>query len=247
MMAHPYKRTAFLAGAATLALAVTACGDDGDMSDVIQGSGTASAVPGGTTASQSKTQPETETEAPSDKAEGRWLGAGESLTVDIPVLNRGKVTPEVVMDSLTVSNARVEKGDYGSEVCYDVSAHYKVTQKSEAGTGFDTDNPDLKETAKYASASIYQKVSLGFDKNPEQPLGFAEQLVYRTSSDADPLASFDLDKNIFSSTGCVRAAEIDDFSKMTAHASLSVFGANNNTSTEDKDVIGWELGSPKTA
>jgi hypothetical protein len=60
MMTHPYKRTAFLAGAATLVLAVAACGNDGDMSDVIQGSGTASAVSGDTTTTEATTQTETD-------------------------------------------------------------------------------------------------------------------------------------------------------------------------------------------
>lgn len=226
-----------LAGMTTVGL--VACSDsDADNSD----NQTTTA-----TASQSEAQSKTEAEAPSDKAEGRWLGDGESLTVDIPLLKRGEVTPEVVMDSLTISNPRVESSGYSTDVCYDVSAHYKVTQKSAAGTGFDTDNPELEETAKYAAASVYQDVSLGFDKDPEHPLGFAAQFVYRNSSDTDGLAAFDLDKNTFSMTACVHADTIDDISKMTAHASLSGIGANNNASTEDKDVIGWELGSPKTA
>lgn len=115
MTAHPYKRSAFLAGAATLALAVTACGNDGDMSDVIQGkssTGTASAVSGGTTTATS--------------AEGSWLEAGETATVRADtgfVLARSEGLV-VVPTSVTVDQLAWDDAD----LCFDLTVTYEATE-----------------------------------------------------------------------------------------------------------------------
>lgn len=115
MMTHPYKRTAFLAGAATLALAVTACGNGGDMSDVLQGkaSGTASAVSGGTTTTAAD-------------AEGSWLEEGETATVRADsgfVLARSEGLV-VVPTSVTVDQLAWD----GTDLCFDLTVTYEATE-----------------------------------------------------------------------------------------------------------------------
>ena len=131
-MTHPYKRSAFLAGAATLALAVTACGNDGDMSDVLQGkeTGTASAVSGGTT------EATTQTETDRVRDMGSWLAEGETYKLT-PVPVQGTDGKYTITD-LTVDNVRVLSQDdpgftlhptyEGTEVddavCYDMTATY---------------------------------------------------------------------------------------------------------------------------
>lgn len=229
MTAHPYKRTAFLAGAATLALAVTACGNDGDMADVIQGkaSGTASAVSGGTT--EVKTT-ETTTTTPAVR-EGRWLGDGEPLTVDLQVQAQGEVSPQVRLDELSVSNAVAKRGYY-TEYCADVSGHYNVTQKANDGQSLKREERDTSNSLGYIEGAISQFMSLGFE--PEGP----GQFTYNVTAGETNFDIFDVDKQTFSITLCAHADTTDS---NTLYVSLGDYGIKANKSDKDSDILGWEL------
>lgn len=228
MTTHPYKRTAFLAGAATLALAVTACGNDGDMADVIQGSGTgtASAVSGGTTTATTTT----ETTTPAVR-EGRWLGDGEPLTVDLQVQAQGEVSPEVHVDKLSVSNAVAKRGYY-TEYCADVSGHYNVTEKAKDGQSLKREERDTPNSLGYIEGSVSQFMSLAFE-----PEGLG-QFTWDDTAAETRFDIFDVDKQTFSITLCAHADTTDS---NTLYVSLGDYGIKANESDKDSDILGWEL------
>ena len=244
MMTHSYKRTAFLAGAATLALAVTACGDDGDMSDVIQGSGTASAVSGGTT------EASTQAAVPSDGVEGHWLGAGEAVHFeggDRPYLLSNDAA-EVRLTSYSVDNARKVTGDvpenywdFDNTICFDAEIGYTVT----SGDFAPSEDPDEERLFIRNASNVVTQADMvvrNVKVGDNQITNTASAGFYGTE---DPEAfideAFDLDAHTIKLTKCL---ESKDSNAETADT-ISVYNyrwyPTKSGVVSNEQVEGWKL------